>query len=594
MAKEKRWILSESHAFTRRNTLKVASGTIVGSTLSATSVSGQNTIEIEDWNDLNNMRNDLDGNYVLIDNLDIDTEGYDDHVANPATGFDPIGDDEEPFTGTFDGQNNEIQDLLIDTPDKLRAGLFGRTIESTTLSKINIVDCEVINDTRAGGLTGRNDGKIKQCSTSGNVTAEDYSGGIAGQNNGEITDSSAEVNVSGSFQVGGFVGTNSGDITSSSAAGDVTGDEGSRGGGFVGDNNGVITDSLASGNVDCDRQTGGFAARNTGNNAKIITSSASGDVISNNGAGGFVRYHSGARIEKSWATGDVTGDENVGGFVGSAFSNGGGFDTEIIESWSGGSVNGNKNVGGFVGRSFSTIIASWAKGSVTGDENIGSFAGVVDDGVESSWGTGSVEGENNVGGFVGLDDGFSASGYWDTESTGQQEGVGKADNEPNEVVGLLTTEMQGESAAQNMTALDFDETWVTVSEGDTFNRTVIEDGYPILQNVDTEPQLQGLLENEVKITNINLKPDEVEISASEHTLEFDAENVSADGTGDQFEVSFPDDVDLEGYSDVEIDDLSEENPVEQTDNTLTFSVNPSGGGSTRISVKLTVTLSASN
>jgi len=101
-------------------------------------------------------------------------------------------------------------------------------------------------------------------------------------------------------------------------------------------------------------------------------------------------------------------------------------------------------------------------------------------------------------------------GYWDTESTGQQEGVGEADNEPNEVVGLVTAEMQGKAAAQNMDTLDFDETWFTVEEGDTFNQTVTDDGYPILQTVDAQPQLkaQGIIPANFSVEIISPENDE--------------------------------------------------------------------------------------
>lgn len=102
---------------------------------------------------------------------------------------------------------------------------------------------------------------------------------------------------------------------------------------------------------------------------------------------------------------------------------------------------------------------------------------------------------------------------------------------------------------------------------------------------------------EVEIVNPTLDPSTVSTeSPSSHTLEFTAKNVSADGTGDEFadefDVVFPEEVILEGYSNVDID--AQFSAVEQSGNTLTFSVSPGGGGTTQVSVEMNVTLSPAN
>jgi hypothetical protein len=104
----------------------------------------------------------------------------------------------------------------------------------------------------------------------------------------------------------------------------------------------------------------------------------------------------------------------------------------------------------------------------------------------------------------------------------------------------------------------------------------------------------------VEIVEPSLTPSEVDGQQNPHTLSFVAQNVSADGTGeefdDEFEVTFPEGVILNEYSnvDIEVDGESVFSEIEQNDNTLTFSVSPSGGGTTQVSVTMDVTLSLSN
>jgi hypothetical protein len=97
----------------------------------------------------------------------------------------------------------------------------------------------------------------------------------------------------------------------------------------------------------------------------------------------------------------------------------------------------------------------------------------------------------------------------------------------------------------------------------------------------------------VEIVDPSIDPLEVTDQQGKHTFSFVARNVSADGTGekfdDEFVVTFPEGVTLEGYSNASIE--SEFSDVEQNNNTLNFSVSPAGGGTTQVSVRMNVTLS---
>ena len=83
--------------------------------------------EIRDWYDLDAVRDDLGGSYLLMNDLNATTAGYMElasAAANGGMGWEPIGTAEEGFTGSFDGQGHEIRGLFIDRPDQDYMGLL--------------------------------------------------------------------------------------------------------------------------------------------------------------------------------------------------------------------------------------------------------------------------------------------------------------------------------------------------------------------------------------------------------------------------------------------------------------------------------------
>ncbi|HEY4711374.1 MAG TPA: hypothetical protein VIH69_01640, partial [Dehalococcoidia bacterium] len=84
--------------------------------------------EIRDWHDLNAVRDNLRGNHILMNDLDSTTAGYTElasPTANQGKGWQPIGTEDDLFTGAFDGQGYEIRDLFSNHPDEMYVGLFG-------------------------------------------------------------------------------------------------------------------------------------------------------------------------------------------------------------------------------------------------------------------------------------------------------------------------------------------------------------------------------------------------------------------------------------------------------------------------------------
>ena len=219
--------------------------------------------EISDWNDLDNVRNDLTGDYVLVNDLNSGTAGYE----GIGDDFEPIGvrpQDGDAFTGTFDGDEFGIEDLVIDVdPVDRGVGLFAATENEGVVVVENLsVSGSVTNaDTdfnETGGLVGLHDsGTIQNCVSHVDVIHEGiYAGGLVGDNQDTVTDSYATGSVAGDERVGGLVGRNTGTTIDSYSTGSVEGDE--QVGGLVGLNNETIETSYAVGHVTGNDRIGGL------------------------------------------------------------------------------------------------------------------------------------------------------------------------------------------------------------------------------------------------------------------------------------------------------------------------------------------------
>lgn len=142
--------------------------------------------------DLNNIRNNLSGKYILMN--DIDLSSYEN--------WEPIGTYKTPFTGEFNGNSKIINNfkIKIDTEDKVAyAALFGAVSEGCVRNAV-IKDCNVnikamsdnVWGVCASGLValGNKDTIIENCIVSGIISAETNkklcAGGIAARFSGTI------------------------------------------------------------------------------------------------------------------------------------------------------------------------------------------------------------------------------------------------------------------------------------------------------------------------------------------------------------------------------------------------------------------------
>ena len=156
----------------------------------------------------------LTDSYILANSIDLSNYEC----------FEPIGTEEKPFRGNFDGNlcnitglkiNNQIQNIKV-------AGLFGYTSDSSSIEFVKIINPTIVgNFDYIGTIAAVNSGKIgKSLVEGGSISTTNtncITGGIVGYNiidinkpNIEICDSF--INIKGYGNIGGIVGRNEGGI----------------------------------------------------------------------------------------------------------------------------------------------------------------------------------------------------------------------------------------------------------------------------------------------------------------------------------------------------------------------------------------------
>jgi len=407
-----------------------------------------------------------------------------DYLSHSGAGWIPIGKEtdlagdlpganEFRFTGTFDGDNYVIKNLVIDTVQS-GAGLFGAVGTGGVVKNLGLVDGEVKGGGSVGGLVGyMNGGTIENCFTSIRV-------------------------IGSAAQIGGLVGyahsyRGANTIENCFSLGDVIGDGGV--GGLVGyswsGQGSTIKDCYATGDVIGNFYVGGLVGEqysSGGDNNIIENCYATGDVTGIPGSsssrsesiGGLVGRQNSmmssiARINNCYATGSVSGGDQVGGLVGqqirstNMLSNTG--RNNIANSYAMGDVVGHNFVGGLVGQQrigdynpingfaiagdgHNHILNCYATGSVTGNDFVGGLAGgqhktsssgaARSNNINNCYATGAVMAvlADHVGGLVGEQFGSACNiinSYFDTDATGLPLGVGVGSQVG--VTGLSTEQM---------------------------------------------------------------------------------------------------------------------------------------------------------
>lgn len=346
---------------------------------------------ITDWSDLDSIRNNLATDFVLENDLDSNTAGYDTYAssnANSGNGWDPIGSSSNPFTGSLDGQGYTIADLYIDRTSELQVGLFeygdGCTIQNFTLdaadisaaenydasmasgsilartleppnAKPTLTNIDITNLTMSGGYTigglfGDGDVDISDCTVSGTLTqsGETQIAGVAGRlrPSATMTNVDCDATLTGSVLSGVVLEVDGATVKDCTFTGTFDSANSDNIGGFAGHiNNSNYLVKRCKAEVDCvgAGDNGGFSRKVEGG-GEIRQCSHVGKVETTDGSavgGFFVSNDSGSSLMKNCKhVGDVVGAGENGGGIGSYSLSGITFE----QVFAGGAVNSNSGV----------------------------------------------------------------------------------------------------------------------------------------------------------------------------------------------------------------------------------------------------------
>ena len=245
---------------------------------------------VHDVYDLQNINAKRDGRYILAGDIDATATTH----WNSGEGFAPLGNEDNVFTGRFDGVGHTITALHIRW-DKHYIGLFGYT-GGARIENLSLKNAHVEGAAHTGGIVGYADSTmIRNVSYAGSVVGNQNVGGIAGDvSGGSIQNAwnAGTVSVRSQFLAGGIVGRAMYNAVIQNVC-----------------NTGAITGRMYIGGI-----VGG-----TGYNCTIQNAWNTGAVTGSTLVGGIVGgMQNDCIVQNVWNTGTVTGNQKVGGIVGEA------------------------------------------------------------------------------------------------------------------------------------------------------------------------------------------------------------------------------------------------------------------------------------
>ncbi|MCI7767924.1 MAG: hypothetical protein MSJ26_08115 [Oscillospiraceae bacterium] len=260
-----------------------------------------------------NSGNDFEGKYIKLTD-DILLNSSLEASAAPRV-WTPIGNENNIFKGTFDGDGKTVKGIYINTQYSDHHGLFG--VSDGTIRNVNVTGS--INGTvYVGGVCGINRelGTIENCTNGCSVSGFNFVGGICGTNNNKIKNCSNTGAVSGEYNIGGICGNiylvddmDDAIIENCSNGGSVSGII------FVGGVCGLSDDTVKScsntGAVSGEYDTGGIC----GSGYITTNCSNTGSVSGEDNTGGICGENTNI-IQNSVNEADVSGESCVGGVCG--------------------------------------------------------------------------------------------------------------------------------------------------------------------------------------------------------------------------------------------------------------------------------------
>lgn len=175
------------------------------------------TYFITDCAGLQNIQNDVTGDYVLSNNIDCS----DSINWNNGEGFVPIAN----FTGQLNGDGYIVDKLFINRPLELHIGLFGFDFGSPNpnviIKNLGMTNINYTCDQYCGAIAGWNPGLLNASFATGAIIGQftAYVGGLVGVNQGNVINSWADVSICGFQNKAGIIAANAGSIENTYAIG---------------------------------------------------------------------------------------------------------------------------------------------------------------------------------------------------------------------------------------------------------------------------------------------------------------------------------------------------------------------------------------
>jgi hypothetical protein len=457
--------------------------------------------QIADWHHLDMVRNYLNGHFILMNDLNSTTAGYEDlasRAAHRGWGWEPIGIAHPyvpftPFAGSFDGNGYQIRNLFINRPGQIQVGLFGIVADGGVIKNVGVVNANMTGEGLVS-LVGMNAGTVRNSYLTGYVTGEYYVGGVVGGNAGIVSNSyynynEVLINGQNMITIGALFGEDFEQWLASDKFLDVNERLWQENGYYVINNISDFKQLLAFGqdnslkfrlknDLDLLNEPNFYipylAGEFDGDGHKISNLSLTLNFSSQVGLFGILG--SGAKVsEVGVESVNIIGAQAIGGLVGVSSGT-------VSNSYSSGEVAGSWNAGGLVGvnADTGTVRNSYSIVNVTGESNAGGLVADNCGTVSNSYSTGSVTGNESVGGLVGHSCGGSTfnESFWDTDASGLEWSLGGT--------GKTTEEMMCIATYTDTDTEDLNEPWniIGVDPGETNDAYIwnIVDGetYPFL------------------------------------------------------------------------------------------------------------------
>jgi hypothetical protein len=415
-------------------------------------------LEIWTWYDLDDVRDNLEGHHILMNDLDSTTAGYDElagPTANGGKGWEPIGSySSYHFQGSFDGQRYEIRDLFIDRPDELGVGLLGFVDEGGVIGNVGMVNATVTGGDVVGELVGGNAGTVSNSHSEGSVAGGECVGSLVGANEwvGTLNMCHSNGSVTGESRVGGLVGDNRGNVNDSYSTSGVTGnsgvgglaglniDDGSLNNSFfnydevlINGENIITVGALFDEDFDewlandkfldiserLSQENGYYVVNNVTDFKELLAFGQNAtlkfrltrDLDLGDEPGLYIPYLAGEfdgnghRISNLSFNFDFVYNVGLFGHLAS-----GAHVTDLtVDNVN---ITGDCSVGGLAGRNMGSVTNSSSDGNVSGiNRSVGGLVGHNRGTVSNSYSTASVTGDDNIGGLLGFNEGTMSNSY---------------------------------------------------------------------------------------------------------------------------------------------------------------------------------------